>query len=112
MRFRSGILFFLLLSSAHAGAVDSVVVPAELWLLPRSGGIMAQQPEIRRVVEGYLAHPNIRLIIHLGIRDEDAVYAEELRSWLLALAVEPARIELRNDLAANSPLTIEIEKVK
>ncbi len=112
MRLRAGLFVILLLLSANAGSVENVIVPAELWLLPRSGALIVQQPEIRRVVDLYLAQPNVKLIIHHGLRDEDTVYAEELRSWLLAMAIEPARIELRHDMAANSPLTIEIGKVK
>ncbi|MBZ0093531.1 MAG: hypothetical protein K8F27_15090 [Sulfuricellaceae bacterium] len=112
MKLHQGLLAFLLFSSAMAGAAENFIVPNDLWMLPRSGTLIAQQPEIRQAVDIYLAQPDIKLIIHHGLRDEDTVYAEELRSWLLAMAVEPARIELRNDLAANSPLTIEIGKVK
>jgi hypothetical protein len=31
-----------------------------------------------------------------------------LRSWLAALAIEPARVELRGDLRPSQPLQIEI----
>jgi hypothetical protein len=38
--------------------------------------------------------------------------AEELRSWLAALAVEPSHIALRNDLAPGEPLRLEVLRDK
>jgi hypothetical protein len=34
--------------------------------------------------------------------------AEELRAWLIALAIDTGRVSLRNDLKSGEPLTIEV----
>ena len=41
---------------------------------------------------------------------ETLLQAEELRAWLMALAIDGARISLANDLRAQQPLNIEIVK--
>jgi hypothetical protein len=92
-----------------APAADSHVVPAELWDRPRSGAIVLQQPALRQAVQAHLAQPGSRLLIrYAGARETALLQAEELRAWLVALAVEPAAVALRGDLQPGQPLTIEI----
>ncbi|HCA26578.1 MAG TPA: hypothetical protein DEP05_02870 [Betaproteobacteria bacterium] len=94
-------------AAAHA---EGTGIPPALWALPRTGRIMLAQPAVRQAVDGYLQHPNIYLIIHRAAGDESTAKAEELRSWLISLAVEPSRLSVIGDLAANQPLRIEIQK--
>jgi hypothetical protein len=91
-----------------AAVAQSFVVPPELWDRPRSGSAVAAQPAIRQAVELHLKHPGSRLVVRHGAAQESQLAAEELRSWLAALAVEPGRIALRGDLKPSEPLVVEV----
>ena len=97
-------------AATFAAAAQAFVVPPELWDRPRSGRAVLEQPAIRQAVNAWLAQPGARLLIRHGTGQEAILAAEELRSWLAALAVEPGRIALRNDLQPSEPLRIEVEK--
>ena len=62
---------------------------------------MAQEA-VRQAVAGYHARAGSRLVIVHGPRQEALLQAEELRNWLVALAIDSARIELRADPAAGA----------
>ena len=94
--------------AALAAAAQAFVVPPELWDRPRSGKAMLESAPVRQAVEAFLAQPGSRLVIRHGAGQESVLAAEELRSWLAALAIEPARIALRNDLAPGEPLRMEV----
>lgn len=94
--------------AALAAAAQAFVVPPELWDRPRSGRTVLEQPAIRQAVNVWLAQPGARLLVRHGPGQESALAAEELRSWLAALAVEPGRIALRSDLASGEPLKLEV----
>jgi len=96
------------LVAALAAAAQSFVVPPELWDRPRSGRAVLEQPAIRQAVNACLAQPGSRLIVRHAPGQESLLAAEELRSWLAALAVEPGRISLRNDLKTSEPLQLEV----
>ncbi|MGZ5092553.1 MAG: hypothetical protein ACXWIP_15265 [Burkholderiales bacterium] len=91
------------------GAVAQTLdVPGELWDRPRTGRAVLEQPSVKQAVVAALAKPESQMVIHHGPGREPLLQAEELRSWLAALAVDPRRIDLRGDLTANAPLTIEV----
>ena len=91
-----------------ATAAQTFVVPPELWDRPRSGRVVLEQPAVRQAVNACLAQPGSRLIVRHAPGQESLLTAEELRSWLGALAVEPGRISLRGDLTASEPLRLEV----
>ena len=93
-------------------AAQSFVVPAELWDRPRSGAAVLAQPTVRQAVDRCLALPGSRLVVRHAATLESQLAAEELRSWLVALALEPARITLLNDLKSAQPLVIEVVEGK
>lgn len=98
----------MLFAACSVVAAESFVVPAALWDRPRSGRAVLEQPVIRQAVNACLAQPGARLIVRHGSSQESLLAAEELRAWLSALAIEPARIALRNDLKPAEPLRIEV----
>ena len=49
-------------------------------------------------------------MVHHGPRQESLLLAEELRAWLVALALEPSRVMLQNDLKMDEPLRIEVRE--
>lgn len=90
---------------AHA---QTVVVAPELWDRPRSARAVLGEAAVKQAVNGYLAQPASRLVIRHSPAQESMLQAEELRLWLVALALEPQRIGLLGDLKAGEPLKIEI----
>ena len=94
---------------AFGAAAQNFVVPPELWDRPRAGRTVLEYPVLRQAVGAWLAQPGARLVVHHGAGQESSLAAAELRAWLAAFAVEPARIMLRNDLQPSEPLRLEIE---
>jgi hypothetical protein len=95
-------------AAAFAGAAQTFVVPPELWDRPRSGRAVIEQPAVRQAVGACLAQPGSRLVVRHGVGQESLLAAEELRTWLVALAFDPARVSLSNDLPSSEPLRIEV----
>lgn len=112
MRCLRGIGFAAIaLAATHSLAqsfAQSFIVAPELWDRPRSGREVLGQPGLRQAVHAYLERPGSRVVVRHGAAQESRLAAEELRSWLAALAVEPGRISLRNDLKPSEPLIIEV----
>lgn len=86
----------------------AVPLPAELWEQPRTAQAVLAQPLLRQAVAALLAKPGAVLAIHYGSGEEAALRAEELRAWLIALAVNDEQIVLAGDLAGNGELQIEV----
>lgn len=91
-----------------AAMAESWEVPAELWEKPRSGSAVLAQAPLKACVEAYLSEPASRILIHHAGAEEPQLQAEELRAWLIALAVEASRIELARDLKLNQNLRVEL----
>lgn len=99
----------LLQSHAFAAApAETYAVPAEVWDHPRSARAMLGQPAIGEAVRAYLARPGRKLAIHYAAGQEPLLYAEELRSWLIALGIESGDIALSPDRNRGEPLTLEV----
>jgi hypothetical protein len=107
MRSRNVIACCLLFGAGSAQAQSSAIAP-ELWDRPRSARAVLAEAAVKQAVSGYLAQSGPRLVIQHGPAQESVLQAEELRSWLVALAVEPQRIALRGDLKPGEALRIGI----
>lgn len=97
------VLMFLAVQACHAGAAD---VAPELWDRPRSAQAVMAQPAVRQAVLTLQSRSDTRLWIVHGPRQDGLLQAEELRAWLVALAVEGMRVQLRADPTAT---TIRLE---
>lgn len=107
------VLRILIGAAAAASAIsvfagDTIPVSPSLWDRPRSGEIVRKLPEVRQAVDAYLTQPGTRLIIHHTAGQEPQLQAEELRAWLVALAISGERVVLKNDLTPGDPLKIEV----
>lgn len=91
-------------------AAQTCTVPDTLWERPRSGQTVVALPPLRTCVQDFLDKPDAALVIHHAVTDETGLRAAELRYWLIALALDGGRIDLKNDLQPNEPLKIEIKK--
>ena len=100
------VLLSVLLSPCVWG--QAVDVPPELWDRPRTGAAVLAQEPLKRAVLQALAKPDAQIVIHHGAGQETLVQAEELKSWLAALAVDPRRVSLRGNAAAGAPMRIEV----
>jgi hypothetical protein len=89
----------ILLLPAPAPAAD---IAPELWDRPRSAQAVMAQPAVQQAVAAYQASGIARIVIIHGLRQEAQLQAEELRAWLVALAVDSARLQLRTDPAATA----------
>ena len=96
--------------AASAQAADIFTLPPELWDRPRSARAVLEQPAVKRALALHLAQPGSRLVIHHGYGQDPLLQAEELRAWLMALAIDGARISLVNDVKAHQSLNIEVVK--
>ena len=101
-------LAVLLAAYALAAFPQTHEVPAELWDRPRTANAIALEESVKRAVAAVLDKPEAQLVIHHGVGQEPLLQAEELRSWLGALAIDTRRIALRGDLAAGAPIRIEV----
>ena len=86
---------------------QSVVVPADLWLAPRSGQAIRNNAQISKALDSYFQLAQARVRLHHHKRDESSAQAEELRGWLIALGIEASRIELVED-SPTDQLTLDI----
>jgi len=96
--------------AAYAAERESSQVPAELWDRPRNGRVVMAVPAVRHALNSLLANPGTKLAVRHPPDLEPTLQAEELRAWLVAHAVEPARIVLRADLQPRQLLRLEIER--
>jgi hypothetical protein len=83
-------------------------LPRELWDRPRTASVILAQESLKASVGALLAQPDARLVIHHAEGQERALEAEEIKSWLAALAIDPRRVSLRPDLAAGAAIRLEV----
>ncbi len=86
----------------------SLAVTAEQWARPRSGSGIAQLPGLAALVEAVERDAANRLVIRFAGGDEGSLWAEELRSWLVALGLPSARIALESGLPQPDKLQLEL----
>ncbi len=96
--------------TACVQAADFFTVASGLWDRPRSARAVLEQPAVKQALSLHLSQPGSRLVIHHGLGQDPLLQAEELRAWLMALAIDGARISLINDARPNEPLQIEVVK--
>jgi hypothetical protein len=99
----------LLVLAPQSGAADGRAVAAELWDRPRGARAILAEPRVRQAVQAWAAQSGARLVIRHAPVQDAAVQAEELRDWLVALAVDPERTSVRSGLAPGEPLRLEVE---
>ena len=104
------LLVCVALAAVAESRAQSFIVPAELWDRPRSASAIMEPIAVRQAVNTWLSRPGARIVVHHGTNPESLVQAEEIRAWLISLAIEAGHVTLRNDLAASDPLQIEVTR--
>ncbi len=87
--------------------VQAADLAPELWDRPRSAQAVMGQVAVQRAVATYQASSAARIVIIHGPRQESQLQAEELRAWLVALALDSARLQIRADPLATA-LRLEV----
>ncbi len=101
------LLLALLLVPLAAAAAGEICTPDDaFWLTPRSGAAIQSDANIAPCIRALLDQPGTWLAITYPDNDEASVRADELRQWLLALALPAARVRLEKN---PSNTTIELE---
>lgn len=100
-----------MLTAPGALAAPACPVPPGLWDRPRSGAAILALEPIRPCVQALLEQPGVKLTIRHAPGVEGGLQAEELRSWFVALALDPDRIDLAGDLDRREPLRLDVGRV-
>lgn len=96
---------------AKAAAAGKIVeITAEQWARPRSAAAIARLPELPGFIVAFDREPGARVIVRYAGGDEGSLWAEELRSWLVALGIPSAHIELQPDLPLADKLLLELRR--
>lgn len=101
------VLFCAVAGAAHAA--DSFMLSHDLCDRPRSARAVLDEPAVKQALRQHLVQTGSRLVIHHGLGQESSLQAAELRLWLMALAIDGARISLGTDVKHNEPLRIEVK---
>ena len=72
----------------------------EVWDRPRSADVIRTLPAVRAAVAALAGTARGSLVIRHAGGQNSGLRAEELRHWLVALAVEPGRLEIAPATAA------------
>jgi hypothetical protein len=86
------LLVLLLLGFSLSASAEPLTLTSEDWARPRSGEALAQHPALARVVQAFEREPNGVIVIVHATSEAGQLWAEELRSWLVALGISSARI--------------------
>lgn len=81
--------------TAAAATGPECAVSAEEWSRPRSAAMVVALPGVRACVARWQQDPRQRLVLVHAASEEGALWANELRDWLIALGVPGAQLTLR-----------------
>lgn len=87
---------------------ETCTINDSFWLQPRSGVSVLDNQEIKPCITILRANHHSTLVINYNDTDEASVSAEELRQWLIALALPATRIVLKKLNTSTDPLRLEI----
>jgi hypothetical protein len=91
---RSLLLALLLAAASGHAAEGPWVLDAEFWASPRSGETVRDHPVLREAVDALLRDPGSRLVIRYPGGETGQLWVQELRAWLVALAIPSDRIDI------------------
>jgi hypothetical protein len=106
----TGLLLLFVGSGAGPALAQSFAVAPDLWDRPRSAQAVLAAPGVRQAVDIAVALPAAQLVIHHTAGQEGQLQAEELKAWLMALAIDGRRITLVADQKPRENLALEVRK--
>lgn len=87
---------------------ESCVLEDAFWLQPRTGLKVLNEAAITPCSQALLANDQSKMWIIYNDTDESSIAANELRQWLVALALPAKRIILKKATTLTDPLRLEI----
>lgn len=103
-RFAAWLLILAPVAALAAGAT----ITADQWASPRSGERVARLPGLEQTIAAF-DPASAQIVIHYAPGESGTLWAEELRSWLVALGIPSVRISLRSSLARADIIRVETE---
>jgi hypothetical protein len=98
----------LLLCVFPTARADVLTLGAGEWSGPRSGAALARHAPLKRLIADFERQPEGIILLRHGSGDESLLWAEEMRSWLVALGVPSPRIRLQAVTGRPDGLTLEV----
>lgn len=98
------LLLFSLSSFAHAVEI----LNANEWAVPKQANTILVMPAINRTMQIIQNSPSNTLRIRYPGGDEGTLWANELRSWLIALGLSSSRIDVVPGSATSSTIELEV----
>ena len=99
----------LLLLSLPALA-EPITLTADDWARPRSGEVVASHPLVARIVDAFEHKPDSAIVIAHASGEAGQLWAEELRSWLVALGVGSDCIRLESRPELHDALILDVRE--
>ncbi len=97
----------LLLLSVSVRAAP-VTLTAEDWARSRTGAALTQQPALAATVKAFEGQADAVIVIAHGSDEAGQLWAEELRSWLVAFGITSARIHFESRPGLQNTLVLDV----
>lgn len=104
---RNPLLTLLLLFSWPVFA-EPITLTAEDWAQPRSGAALTQHAGLVRLVQAFERQPDNAIVIAHSTGEEGQLWAEELRSWFVALGISSTRLQLESRPELREALILDV----
>lgn len=104
----TGLLFSMV--SVYVVHADTWSMTAEQWARPRSGKSLLEMQSIASAVKALNNDMTSVLLVRYPGGEEGALWAFELRDWLVSLGVPSTRIELYAGQSDNGTITLGLKK--
>lgn len=101
-------LLSLSLLTNAAFAANSELLHASEWSVPKKATTLLAMPAINKVMKKLQKNVNSSLKIKYPGGDEGTLWANELRSWLIALGLSSKRIELIPGSAVSTIIELDV----
>jgi len=97
-----------MLLSANLLAADIELLHANEWSVPKKATTILTMPAIEKSMKKLQRNVNTFLKLQYPGGDEGTLWANELRSWLIALGLSSKRIELVPGSAISTTIELEV----
>lgn len=108
IRMRIGLLFCAFLLAGAALAEEERFVELSDWAQPRDALAVSRHPVLRAAVTVLLQDSDAQLELRYPGGDEGSLRAGELRAWLVALGIDPARVALMPGSSAPDRIDLSV----
>ena len=98
----------MLLVTSNSFAADVELLHANEWSVPKQSTTILAIPAIHKSISKLRKNANSVLKIKYPGGDEGTLWVNELRSWLIALGLSSARIELVQGSATSTAIELEV----